>query len=79
MARGGLLALSCAVLFGLLFDLSLLHLALTEGPGAAIRAALTIPARDAVAAWGSRLCGGLALLLGLAALAHLWSSPRRGA
>ena len=79
LGRWGMFVLWCLVLWGTLWDLALLRLALTEGASAAAAAALRIPAKDAAEAWGNRLCGLIAVFGWVVALGGRWASSRRTA
>jgi hypothetical protein len=67
------------VLWGTLFDLSLLHRAMTQGLSATVEAVLRVPPTDTAAAWGNRGCGLLAVFAWVLALGSHWSSARKPA
>jgi hypothetical protein len=69
----------CLVLWGTLFDLSLLVSLVTAGPHAVAAALLETPARGAGLAWANRLSGLLAVLAFVVVLGGFWTSARRDA
>jgi hypothetical protein len=72
-------ALWCLVLWGTLWDLSLLYTLLTRGMGAAGDTLFVTPLESAGAAWGSRLCGLFAVIVWAFVLGGRWTSTRKPA
>ena len=78
-ARVGMFVLWCLVLWGTLFDLSLLLAFFTHGTPAVTEVLVAPPSVNATAAWGNRVCGLLALLAWTLVLGGYWTSSRRTA
>jgi hypothetical protein len=79
LGRSALFAFWCLVLWGTLWDLALLFALLTRGAGAAAETLFVPPVQNAAAAWASRLCGLLAVVVWGVVLGTRWSSPRKPA
>jgi hypothetical protein len=79
VARWILFAFWCLVLWGTLWDLSVLWRLASQGSAAAAEIVLKTPPEPAAAAWGNRGCGLLAVFAWVALPLARWSSSRRTA
>ena len=79
LGRSALFVFWCLVLWGTLWDASVLWSLATLGWSAATDAVLHTPPAQAVFAWANRGCGLLAVFVWIALPLARWSSSRRSA